>query len=124
MRRLGSSHPCQIKPAVLLNRIAVKRITPDVNRVCMPWKNVPGSIDCSHYDKAYVHMTVFSLSVKVEVISHPDLLRKFIGWYIDAKMVSVVEGINYAVVVSGGSESSPVYIQMGNAIVVHSGRGP
>jgi len=61
------------------DRIAVKRITSDVNRVCIPWENVTGSIDCPHNDKTHMHLIGFSFAIQVEVISHPDLLRKFTG---------------------------------------------
>jgi hypothetical protein len=100
---------------ILQDGIAVERITPYVNRVCMPWENIRHIFDRPDYDKAHVH--VIGFSIQVEVISHPDLLRKITGWHIDTKVVSVVEGINHAVVISRGAESSSVYVQ----IVSHLG---
>src|SRR2546426_3123451 len=106
------------------DRIAVKRITSDVNRVCIPWENVTGSIDCPHNDKTHLHVIGFSFAIQVEVISHPDLLRKFTGRHIDAKVVSVIERIDNAIVINSGAQSSRVYVQMGNATAVHPRDGP
>ena len=106
------------------DRIAVKRITSDVNRVCIPWENVTGSIDCPHNDKTHLHVIGFSFAIQVEVISHPDLLRKFTGRHIDAKVVSVIERIDNAIVINSGAQSSRVYVQMGNATAVHPRGGP
>ena len=106
------------------DRIAVKRITSDVNRVCIPWENVTGSIDCPHNDKTHLHVIGFSFAIQVEVISHPDLLRKFTGRHIDAKVVSVIERIDNAIVINSGAQSSLFYVQMGNATAVHPRDGP
>ena len=106
------------------DRIAVKRITSDVNRFCIEWENVTGRINCPHNDKTHVHLIGFSLAIQVEVINHPDLLRKFTGRHIDAKVVSVIERIDNAIVINSGAKSSPVYVQMGNATAVHPRGGP
>src|SRR5712671_8194393 len=59
------------------DRIAVKRITSDVNRFCIPWENITGRINCPHNHKTHLHLIGFPFAIQVEVISHPDLLRKF-----------------------------------------------
>src|SRR6266700_7083893 len=106
------------------DRIAVKRITSDVNRFCIPWENITGRINCPHNDKTHLHLIGFSFAIQVEVISHPDLLRKFTGRHIDAKVVSVIERIDNAIVINSGAQSSRVYVQMGNATAVHPRDGP
>ena len=106
------------------DRIAVKRITSDVNRFCIPWENITGRINCPHNDKTHLHLIGFPFAIQVEVISHPDLLRKFTGRHIDAKVVSVIERIDNAIVINSGAESSRVYVQMGNATAVHPRGGP
>src|SRR5206468_11703116 len=95
-----------------------------VSRVSIPWESVTGSIDCTHYDKTHLHVIGFSFAIQVEVISHPDLLRKFTGRHIDAKVVSVIERIDNAIVINSGAQSSRVYVQVGNATAVHPRDGP
>ena len=106
------------------DRIAVKRISSDVNRFGIPGKNVTGRINCPHNDKPYLHVIGFSFAIEVEVIRHPDLLRKFTGRHIDAKVVSVIERIDNPIVISRGAQSSRVYVQMGNTTAVHPRGGP
>jgi hypothetical protein len=106
------------------DRIAVKRITSDVNRFCIEWEKVTGPINCPHNDKTHMHLIGFSFAIQVEVISHPDLLRKFTGRHIHAKVVSVIERIDNAIVINSGAKSSRLYVQMGNATTVHPRGGP
>src|SRR6266704_4294097 len=106
------------------DRITVKRITSDVNRFCIPWENITGRINCPHNDKTHLHVIGFPFAIQVEVISHPDLLRKFTGRHIEAKVVSVIERIDNAIVINSGAQSSRVYVQMGNATAVHPRDGP
>ncbi len=93
------------------------------NNACMPWEDVIGAIDCPRDDKGHVHLGTSS-AVQVEAISHPDRPRKSTaGWYVDAKVVIVVEEINLEVVIKRDSESSVVYVLMSNSILSHPGFG-